>query len=170
MYHEKLSDDIGHCKNLGYKYVFSIFIQRICPLLVNFPSKFLLQKRDFIPKIFGIFGLKSSKLRRFFDNLKWTEDEDEDGSSAKNLRRTKIFEASLQHCLLEAFFWRKLIRGWGWLALENLVIWSSTIKKSRINCNKIYKYCHTKITIFEVFSVHLLCLCFEFEKQTWWSS
>ena len=24
MYHEKLSDDIGHCKNLGYKYVFSI--------------------------------------------------------------------------------------------------------------------------------------------------
>jgi len=30
--------------------------------------------------------------------LKWTEDEDEDGSSAKNLRRTKIFEASLQHC------------------------------------------------------------------------
>ena len=29
--------------------------------------------------------------------MKWTEDEDEDGSSAKNLRRTKIFEASLQH-------------------------------------------------------------------------
>ena len=45
-----------------------------------------------------IFGQKSSKLWRFFDNLKWTEDEDEDGSSAKNLRRTKIFEASLQHC------------------------------------------------------------------------
>ena len=51
----------------------------------------------FSEKIFGIFGLKSSKLRRFFDFWKWAEDEDEDGSSAKNLRRTKIFEASLQH-------------------------------------------------------------------------
>ena len=29
--------------------------------------------------------------------MKWTEDEDEDGSSAKNLRRMKIFKASLEH-------------------------------------------------------------------------
>ena len=34
---------------------------------------------------------------------------------------------------------------------ENLGIWSSTIKKSGINCNEIYKYCHTKITIFNCF-------------------
>ena len=51
-----------------------------------------------MPKIFWIFGLKSSKLQRFFDNLKWTKDEDEEGSSAKNLRRTKVFDALLQHC------------------------------------------------------------------------
>jgi len=68
-------------------------------LLVDFPSKLLLQKGIFFPKIFGIFGLKSSKLQRFFDNLKRTKDEDEDGSSAKNLQRRKIFKASLQHWL-----------------------------------------------------------------------
>ena len=45
---------------------------------------------------------------------------------------------------------------------EKLGICSSAIKKSRINCNEIYEYCHTKITIFELFSVHLLCLCLEF--------
>ena len=32
-------------------------------------------------------------------------------------------------------------------------MWSLAIKKSRINCNEIYKYCHTKITIFQLFTV-----------------
>ena len=44
----------------------------------NFFSKILLY---FPKKIFTIFGLKSSKLRRFFCIRKWTEDEDKDGSS-----------------------------------------------------------------------------------------
>ena len=36
---------------------------------------------------------------------------------------------------------------------EKLGIWSSAIKKSRINCNEIYEYCHTEITIFQLFTV-----------------
>ena len=48
---------------------------------------------------------------------------------------------------------------------EKLGILPSTIKKSRINCNEIYEYCHTEITIFQLFSVNLLCLCLEFVKQ-----
>ena len=36
---------------------------------------------------------------------------------------------------------------------EKLGICSSAIKKSRINCNEIYEYCHTKITIFQLFTV-----------------
>ena len=70
MYREKLSDDIGLYKSLGCQYVFSIFIQRICPLLVNFPSKFLLQKGIFFPKIFVIVGSSIMPLSWIcFDNL-----------------------------------------------------------------------------------------------------
>ena len=36
---------------------------------------------------------------------------------------------------------------------EKLGIWSLAIKKSRINCNEIYEYCHTEITIFHLFTV-----------------
>ena len=97
MYHEKKSDEIDHFKNFGHQKDFSIFIQKSTYFL-PFSPKISSTKADFFSKIFGIFGLKSSKLRRFFDFWKWAEDEDEDGSSAKNLRRTKIFEASLQHC------------------------------------------------------------------------
>ena len=51
-------------------------------------------------------------------------------------------------------------------AREKLGICLLAIKKSRINCYEIYEYCHTKITIFQLFTVCLLCLCLEFEKQT----
>ena len=93
MCHEKNSDEIDHFENFGHEKVFSIFIQK-CTYFLPFSLKISSTKADFFSKI---FGLKSSKLRRFFDFWKWAEDEDEDGSSAKNLRRTKIFEASLQH-------------------------------------------------------------------------
>ena len=39
------------------------------------------------------------------------------------------------------------------LTREKLGIWSSAIKKSQINCNEIYEYCHTEITIFQLFTV-----------------
>ena len=51
-----------------------------------FQTIFVQNIGKFSQKIFAIFGLKSSKLRRFFGIWKWTEDEDEDGSSDKNLR------------------------------------------------------------------------------------
>ena len=96
MFCEKNSDEIDHYKNFGHQKFFSFSIQKINPFSSIFPQNFF-NKRWFFLKIFEIFGLKSSKLRRFFDFWKWAEDEDEDGSSAKNLRRTKIFEASMQH-------------------------------------------------------------------------
>ena len=52
----------------------------------TFSDNFVQNIVKFSQKIFAIFGLKSSKLRRFFGIWKWTEDEDEDGSSDKNLR------------------------------------------------------------------------------------
>ena len=52
----------------------------------NFSDNFVQNIVKFSHKIFAIFGLKSSKLRRFFGFWKWTKDEDEDGSSDKNLR------------------------------------------------------------------------------------
>ena len=51
-----------------------------------FQTIFVQNVGKFSQKIFAIFGLKSSKLRRFFGIWKWTEDEDEDGSSDKNLQ------------------------------------------------------------------------------------
>ena len=89
MFCEKKSDEIDHCKNFGHQKVFSIFIQKIDLFSSIFPQNddfFLKNLRNLRHKIF-----EASKW-------KWAEDEDEDGSSAKNLRRTKIFEASLQHC------------------------------------------------------------------------
>ena len=55
-------------------------------IFLEFVGQFIPKECKIFPKIFGIFGFKSSKLRRFFDIWKWTEDEDEDGSSDKNLR------------------------------------------------------------------------------------
>ena len=52
----------------------------------NFSDNFVQNIVKFYHKISTIFGLKSSKLRRFFGFWKWTEDEDEEGSSDKNLR------------------------------------------------------------------------------------
>ena len=69
------------------------------PIVGQFSYKISSTKGNFFPKIFRICSLKSLELRRFFDNLSWTKDEDEDGSSAKNLQRTKIFEALLQHSI-----------------------------------------------------------------------
>ena len=51
-----------------------------------FQTIFVQNIGKFSQKIFAIFGLKSLKLRRFFDIWKWTEVEDEDGSSDENLR------------------------------------------------------------------------------------
>ena len=53
---------------------------------LNFSDNFVQNIVKFSHKIFAIFGLKYSKLRRFFSFWKWTEDEDEDGSLDKNLR------------------------------------------------------------------------------------
>ena len=36
---------------------------------------------------------------------------------------------------------------------EKFGIWSSAFKKSRINCDEIYEYCQTEITIFQLFTV-----------------
>ena len=94
MFCEKNSDEIDHYKNFGHQKVISNFIKKLTYLL-PFPLKISSIKNDFFSKIIGIFGLKSLKLRRLFDFWKWVEDED--GSSAKNLRRTKIFKALLQH-------------------------------------------------------------------------
>ena len=55
---------------------------------LNFSDNFVLKIVKFSQKIFAIFGLKSSKLQRFFGIWKWTKDEDEDGSVDKNLRRS----------------------------------------------------------------------------------
>ena len=58
-----------------------------------FQTIFVQNIGKFSQKIFAIFGLKSSKLRRFFGIWKWTEDEDEDGSSDKNLRSFEDFRS-----------------------------------------------------------------------------
>ena len=52
--------------------------------ILDFFRNFVQNIVKFSRKIFAIFGLKSSKLRRFFSIWKWTEDEDKDGSSDKN--------------------------------------------------------------------------------------
>ena len=75
----------------NYSYIFSSNVHIFLNLLDNFFQKNV------------NFSQKSSEslasnLRRFFDIWKWTEYEDEDGSLEKNLRRSKIFEASLQLC------------------------------------------------------------------------
>ena len=61
---------------------------------MTFSDNFFQNIGKFSKKIFAIFGLKSLKLWRFFGIWKWTEDEDEDGSSDKNLRS---FVATLFH-------------------------------------------------------------------------
>ena len=83
MYHEKNSDENDHFKTFGHQKVFSIFIQKSAYFL-PFSLKISSTKEHFFSKI---FGLKSSKLRRFFNFWKWAKDkdEDEDGCSAKNL-------------------------------------------------------------------------------------
>ena len=48
--------------------------------ILDFFRNFVQNIVKFSRKIFAIFGLKSSKLRRFFSIWKWTEDEDKDGS------------------------------------------------------------------------------------------
>ena len=65
-------------------------------IFLEFFGQYFPKECKFLPKIFRIFDFKSLKLQRFFDIWKWTKDEDEDGSSDKNLQRSKIFEASLQ--------------------------------------------------------------------------
>ena len=87
MYHEKLSYDIGLCINFGYQ-CFLNFNPKNLRVVGKSSFKISSTKRNFSPKIFGIFGIKSSKPQRFFENLKWTGDKDKDGSLAKNLRRT----------------------------------------------------------------------------------
>ena len=76
----------------NYSYIFSSNVHIFWNLLDNFFPK----ECKFFPKIFGIFGFKSSKLRRFFDIWKWTKDKDEDGSLVKNLQRMKTFEGLIQ--------------------------------------------------------------------------
>ena len=94
---QNLIDENQNFFNGNYSYIFSNNLHIFWNLL-----EIMFQKEcKIFPKIFGIFGFKSSKLRRFFDIWKWTKDEDEDGSSDKNLRRSKTFEASLQLCYIQ---------------------------------------------------------------------
>ena len=69
-------------------YVGEIEVQKFkkSTYFLTFSDNFVHNIVEFSQKIFVTFGLKSSKLRRFFGIWKWTEDEDEDGSSDKNLR------------------------------------------------------------------------------------
>ena len=87
---QNLIDENQNFFNGNYSYIF--FKQST--YFLELVGQFFPKECKILPKIFGIFGFKSSKLRRFFDIWKWTEHED--GSSDKNLRRSKIFEALLQ--------------------------------------------------------------------------
>ena len=63
-------------------YVGKIGVQKFkkSTYFLTFSDNFVHNIAKFSQKIFVTFGLKSSKLRRFFGIWKWTEDEDEDGS------------------------------------------------------------------------------------------
>ena len=83
-------------------YVGKIGVQKFkkSTYFLTFSDNFVHNIVKFSQKIFVTFGLKSSKLRRFFGIWKWTEDEDEDGSSDKNLRSfedLRSFVATLLH-------------------------------------------------------------------------
>jgi len=69
-------------------YVGKIGVQKFkkSTYFLTFSDNFVHNIVKFSQKIFVTFGLKSSKLRRFFSIWKWTEDEDEDGSLDNNLR------------------------------------------------------------------------------------
>ena len=65
----------------NYSYIFSGNVHFFLNLLDNFFQ----QNVNFSQKS---LESSASNLRRFFDIWKWTEDEDKDGSSDKNLRRS----------------------------------------------------------------------------------
>ena len=82
MFSQFSSKESAHC--------WLIFLQNFFYKKGFYPKNLL----DLWPKIF-----KASKILQQFE-MEWTEDEDKDGSLAKNLQRMKIFEALLQHWLI----------------------------------------------------------------------